>query len=225
MHSDLIRERWDEEYRNGRYSGERPVDFVEDIAAALDKDTQKTGLYAGCGNGRNFIPLSKKGLYMRGIDVSQEAIDNLSKRHPEYSDRLQCADFRDLSGITFDYVISIQVFQHGTESEVRKYFEKASELLKPGGILFLRVNSASTTIYLAHTEVEENQYGGKTIRYEDGPKKDLNIHFFTQDELEECLDSANLKLASMIRELRYERSPPGTGTWSQLELVSQKVRE
>ena len=53
---------WDAEYAAGRYSGEPPVGFVEDIVAAAKDAGADQGLYIGCGNGRNYIPLTEAGL-------------------------------------------------------------------------------------------------------------------------------------------------------------------
>src|SRR5882724_11713625 len=42
---------WDAEYAAGRYSGEPPVGFVDDILAAAKDAGVAEGLYIGCGNG------------------------------------------------------------------------------------------------------------------------------------------------------------------------------
>jgi len=58
---------WDEEYRRGRYRREPPVGFVNDILeAVVSTDTAPTGLYIGCGNGRNYLPLADAGLDLVG---------------------------------------------------------------------------------------------------------------------------------------------------------------
>jgi SAM-dependent methyltransferase len=73
---------WDREYRNGRYVGDPPVPFVRDIVAVASRDglLGGTGLYIGCGNGRNYLPLVSAGLDLTGLDVSLEALRELAVR-------------------------------------------------------------------------------------------------------------------------------------------------
>ena len=59
------------------------------LQRAVDLDPQAnastragTGLYIGCGNGRNYLPLVDAGLNLLGLDVSAEAIKRLSERRP-----------------------------------------------------------------------------------------------------------------------------------------------
>src|SRR5207245_2618917 len=75
--------------------------------------TSGVGLYVGCGNGRNYLPLVAAGLTLHGLDVSREALDQLVARRADLKPRLTCADFRELEvGLPFDYLVAIQVFQH-----------------------------------------------------------------------------------------------------------------
>lgn len=48
---------WDAEYGAGRYRDEPPVAFVQDILAAARRTGLASGLYIGCGNGRNYLRL------------------------------------------------------------------------------------------------------------------------------------------------------------------------
>jgi SAM-dependent methyltransferase len=214
---------WDAEYRAGRYADEGPLPFVGRIVETLRADPSAwtgTGLYVGCGNGRNYLPLLDAELDLLGLDVSQEAITQLIDRRPSAASRLICADFRSFRSSLpgFDYLIAIQVFQHGDDADVAAYFAKVATLLKPGGLFFLRVNSASTQIYHAHTVVERNAAGGFTIRYDDGPKHGLLVHFFSHAELLERLTPAFASVTA-AREDVMNRSAPKTGTWAQWETI------
>jgi SAM-dependent methyltransferase len=72
----------DAEYAAGRYAGEPPVAFVHDIVAAARDAGADGGLYIGCGNGRNYIPLAEAGLDLTGLDISGTAIAQLAVRLP-----------------------------------------------------------------------------------------------------------------------------------------------
>jgi len=83
---------WDAEYAAGRYSCEPPVAFTGDILAAARQAGLTRGLYIGCGNGRNYLPLVAGGLDLTGVDISAAAIAQLAARAPDRADRLVCGD-------------------------------------------------------------------------------------------------------------------------------------
>jgi hypothetical protein len=223
---DLVSTRWDAEYRQGRYVAEPPLPFVEEILAAVRAHPAAragVGMYVGCGNGRNYLPLVDAGLNLRGLDVSSEAIAQLVDRRPEIASRLACADFRDLDAApAFDYLIALQVFQHGGDADVATYFGRTAAIIRPGGLFFLRVNSASTEVYFAHTVVERNGFGGFTIQYDEGPKAGLRVHFYTADELH-ALTRNRFRVVAAPRELGTERAAPKTGSWAQWEAIWQNT--
>lgn len=140
---------WDREYERGRYQQEAPVGFVDDILEAVRSLTPepKTGLYVGCGNGRNYIPLVEDGLDLIGLDISGEAISQLRKRLPERTEQLVHGDLRTLpSGHTYAVVIGIQVFQHGSRREAHANVALAQRFVAPGGLFCLRVNAVGTDV-------------------------------------------------------------------------------
>lgn len=178
------------------------------------------GLYAGCGNGRNYIPLAASCPGLSGIDVSESGIRRLLQKHPECSGRVSRRNFLDCGG-TFDYIVSIQAFQHGDERSAARYVRLAASMTRGGGLLFLRVNSAGTDVWHPHHVIERpGRYGGFTVKYDAGPKKDLYIHFFTRYELESVLDASGFDIVGGPVEASMSREPPQTGRWKQWELAA-----
>lgn len=226
LNRDLAAQRWDTEYRNGRYVDEPPLPFVDTILTALDQYPscrQGTGLYVGCGNGRNYLPLFDAGLKLMGLDLSTESLRQLAVQRPDCAERLICRDLRDYNPDTpLSYLVAIQVFQHGTEADANAYFAKAAALLQPGGLFFLRVNAASTQIYHRHRILERNAYGGLTICYEAGPKQDLPIHFYARDELA-MLTAKPFEPVGDLQEDITVRVAPQTGFWAQWEGIWRKI--
>jgi len=224
--AEPVASRWDSEYRAGRYVAERPLPFVDQILSTLRARPGAmagVGLYVGCGNGRNYVPLVDAGLDLHGIDVSREALDQLIARRAALTPRLACVDFRALEITSrYDYLIAIQVFQHGAQIDAHEYFARTAAVLKAGGLFFLRVNSASTAVYLRHTIVDRNDFGGLTVRYDEGPKSGLCVHFYSREELVE-LAGDRFRLLVGPREDVTLRTPPKTGSWSQWEAVWQKT--
>jgi SAM-dependent methyltransferase len=213
---------WDAEYATGRYLDEPPVPFVEDIVVAARVVGLTRGLYVGCGNGRNYLSLAAAGLDLDGIDLSPAAIGQLRARAPERGDRLLVGDLTALPpGATYDLVIGIQVFQHGSRAASHAHIRAAQERLAPGGLFCIRVNAAGTDLWPEHEITEEHSDGGFTVRYLVGAKRGLEIHFFGLAELESLFAGFDMVLAPRID--RTWRRPPGPGQWSQWEAIWRRT--
>ena len=156
--------------------------------------------------------------------ISPEAIARLAQRRPSLpAPHLICDGFRTFRSpvASFDYVIALQVFQHGDDADVAAYFARVAALLRPGGLFFLRVNAVSTQIYHAHTVVDRNAQGGVTIRYDDGPKTGLLIHFFSDAELRDRLEAAFVPVQHPREDVTV-RAAPKTGAWAQWETICRR---
>lgn len=220
--SSLETERWNAEYNAQRYEGEPPIPFVKEIIDHLGPEGHRLiGLYVGCGNGRNFIPLIDAGLRLHGMDISDIATERLLAKRPDA--KVFNADFSTIaSAKVFDYILALQVFQHGDITRVNENFNRASMALNDNGKLFLRVNSVATEIKKSHKLKEKTAKGGATITYEEGPKEGMDIHFFTQDELMELAAINNFQILAPLREVVEQREAPMVGRWVQWESIWQK---
>jgi SAM-dependent methyltransferase len=217
----LTAARWDEEYRRGRYAAEPPVAFVAtilDVLGAHPALRERDGLYVGCGNGRNFLPLVDAGLSLTGLDVSAEALRQLAARRPDQAARLRHGDFLAFTpAAPVAYLIAIQVLQHGRRADAERAFAHVAALLAPGGLFFLRVNSASTEVVLRHAVVETSD-DGFTVEYQEGPKRGLAVHFYGRRELD-ALTAGAFRALGEPTEAFTKRPPPQRGSWAQWEAV------
>jgi hypothetical protein len=215
---------WDREYERGRYRGEPPVPFVEDILRevhTLDSFPLR-GLYIGCGNGRNYAPLVAGGLDLVGLDISGTAIAQLADRMPERRDRLVHGGLDALpSERTFGVVVGIQVFQHGTRTQAHATLVDAMRRVAVGGLLCLRVNAVGTDVWPEHEVIERSADGSFTVRYLAGPKAGLSIHFFSRLEIAHLLLGWKARLPLRLRV--SPRTPPAPGQWSQWEGIWRRV--
>lgn len=210
---------WDREYAAGRYQDEPPVAFVGDILASARWSGLSSGLYIGCGNGRNYLPLVQGGLDLVGLDISPVAIEQLRVRAP--GRRLVCGDLAVLpASERYDLVIGIQVFQHGGRAAAHAHMRAAQDRLTPGGLMAIRVNAIKTDVWPRHTVVERGVDGGFTVRYLEGAKAGLDIHFFSRAELESLFAAFDPVLP--LRLESTERTPPAPGQWSQWEGIWQR---
>jgi SAM-dependent methyltransferase len=217
---------WDAEYRAGRYRDEPPVAFTSDILAAARAAGLTSGLYVGCGNGRNYLPLTAGGLDLTGLDISATAIAQLAARAPGRRDRLVCGDLGALPpGITYPLVIGIQVFQHGDRASTHAHIGAAQALVAAGGLFCLRVNATETEIWPEYEVTELGPDGGLTIRYLAGSKQGLLVHFFTALELGRLFArDRGFEPVLPLRVHATQRVPARLGQWSQWEAIYRRVR-
>ena len=212
---------WDDQYASGRYQNEPPVGFAHDVIDAARARNLRRGLYVGCGNGRNLIPMSDAGLDLVGLDISAQAITQLRQRRPRAA-RLIVGDLSALRpSAQFEVVIGIQVFQHGRRGQAHDHLARAAAHVAPGGLLCVRVNATDTDIRHDHQRAETADDGSFTICYLSGPKTGLDVHFFTAAELEGCIGDG----FSPVLSLRLDRTPwdpPVSGQWSQWEAIWQR---
>jgi SAM-dependent methyltransferase len=216
---------WDVEYATGRYRGEPPLPFVADIlvAARAHRLLDDGGLYVGCGNGRNYLPLVAGGLDLIGLDVSATALAQLATKAPERSGRLIQGDLGALPAeATFPIAIGIQVFQHGDRATAHEHVRAAQRRLAPGGLFCLRVNAVGTELEYEHDVTESDSDQGFSVRYRAGPKAGLEVHFFAEVELAELFKGYVSVVG--LRLVRTWRVPSERGQWSQWEAIWRKPR-
>jgi hypothetical protein len=214
---------WDVEYRAGRYRDAPPLPFVADIVAAAHSHDliAREGLYIGCGNGRNYLTLVEAGLDLVGLDISKRALMQLAERAVERRDRLIHGDLTALpTNARYRLVIGIQVFQHGDRTTAHEHIGAAQARLLPGSLFCLRVNAVGTQLEYAHDVVERDRDGGFTVRYRDGPKAGLDVHFFAKAELAELFADYRTVLAPRLA--CTWRTPRTRGQWSQWEAIWHK---
>jgi SAM-dependent methyltransferase len=214
---------WDAEYSAGRYAGAPPDGFVAGIIAAAAAHRLSGGLYIGCGNGRNLVPLLDAGLDLTGLDISPEAITQLRARRPDRAGRFIVGDLSALPGAAgYDLVVGIQVFQHGCREQAAGHLAAAATRVRPGGLLCVRVNAAGTDVEHDHDRFEEDGHGGYTVRYRAGPKTGLDIHFFSAAELTSLVPRSFTEVLP-LRKQSTARHPPGHGQWSQWEVIWRRA--
>lgn len=120
----------------------------------LELFKNKTCLDGGCGGGRFLVALSKLGAKeVRGIDISQEAVDLANQRIKErgiVQARAQKASVLEIpfADNYFDYVVSSGVVHHTPDPH--KAFKELVRVLKPGGKFFFSVYGKGGLRWLAN---------------------------------------------------------------------------
>ncbi|MFQ5709388.1 MAG: class I SAM-dependent methyltransferase [bacterium] len=127
--------RWNERYRRKGVAafGQRPSQWLVSHEPVLEQQPQGWALDLACGNGRNAIYLAKLGFQVDALDVSDVAMQWLSKRvakakfpiHPRVVD-LQTAS---LPAEKYQVIVNFNYLQ-------RTLFAPIKKALLPGGLLF-----------------------------------------------------------------------------------------
>ncbi|HUN32725.1 MAG TPA: class I SAM-dependent methyltransferase [Trebonia sp.] len=223
MAHDIAARSWDAEYASGRYAGDPPVGFVDDIITAAGEAGISRGLYIGCGNGRNYIPLSQAGLDLTGLDISATAISQLAARLSGLHGRLVTGDLSALpAGQRFPLTVAIQVLQHGTRGETHGLLAESLERVAPGGLFAVRVNAAGTDVHHAHEVTERDADGSYSVRYQEGPKAGLTVHFWAARELDAAVTAEGFSPLLPLRPQATWRARREQGLWLQWEGIYQR---
>jgi len=97
-------------------------------------------LDVGCGNGRYYPLLCKKGARYRGIDISSKLVGIAKQKFPQGDFAVADALFLPFKNNEFDAFFSVAVLHHIPSQGYRKrFFQEAYRVLKPGGTLFVMV--------------------------------------------------------------------------------------
>lgn len=209
---------WDAEYAAGRYNDEPPVAFINNVIVAAKGVGVGHGVYIGCGNGRNYAPMTAAGLDLIGLDISATAISQLAERVPACKDRLVVGDLSALPDRqTYPLVIAIQVLQHGTRGQTHTFLADALDRVAPGGLFCVRVNAVGTDVRYSHKVIERDPGGSYSVRYTAGPKAGLAVHFWAARELRGAIASAGFTPILELRPQATWRRPAERGLWLQWE--------
>ncbi|MDO8663574.1 MAG: class I SAM-dependent methyltransferase [Candidatus Wildermuthbacteria bacterium] len=106
-------------------------EYIEDGDRVLD---------FGCGNGRLYEVSENKKADFYGVDNSERLIEIAKIKDPQGKFFLSTAFSLSFPDCFFDKVYSLSVLHHVPSESLRlKFLQEAKRVLKPGGILILRV--------------------------------------------------------------------------------------
>ena len=144
-------------------------------------------LDVGFGSGALLTTAAEFGYEVAGIDLREESVRLM--REIGYDVRV--ADLDDYRAAPFDVVSMADVLEHTPVP--KRSLRRASELLKPGGLLFLSMPNADAFVWQATTSNRSNPYWGEIEHY----------HNFGRRRLCALLEECGFELARYGVSFRY----------------------
>lgn len=162
----------------------------------------------GCGNGRLYSFLKKRGIKYTGIDSSERMIEIAKEKNQEGDPKFEVVEALDLpfSENSFDKVYSVAVLHHVPSSDFRlEFMEEIKRVLKSKGKLVLtvwnlaQIDKPSLIKYTILRLFGKSKLDPKDVFY---PWKNPEgkilaqryVHCFSKTELEELAKEAGLKV-------------------------------
>ncbi len=155
----------DRKYWNRYYAKEqeilgKPSDFAISVARELASGKQLLEL--GCGNGRDSLFFMKQGVYVTGVDASDEAIGRLQSSMKN-SDRgiFVCDDFvkcRTIFQRQYDYIYSRFTLHAITDEQEDELLKNIKEAMIEGSKLFIEARTIRDDIFGKGKKVGLNAY-------------------------------------------------------------------
>lgn len=180
---------WEEEYAKSDPVWKGPPLYENPFPPGSDI------LELGCGNGKNLPALLKTASSVTAVDFSHNAIELCKEQFTGNNISFIEADICDLpfEDESFDAVCAIHVLEHLSEKNRIQSQAEICRLLKPEGLLAVRVFSINDMRFGKGSEIEKNTFTrGNGIFY----------HYFSNKELETMF--SQLKLVS-FEELKSEK--------------------
>jgi SAM-dependent methyltransferase len=192
---------WGEIFADGEMQRLGPNPEFLALLPELKRAGRRLVLDAGCGVGRQLIPLAAAGFRVGGVDLEAPVLQVLKGRliASGLQTPLLRADLRRLPfpGGRFDLALSINVINHGDAQAFRDFCRELDRVLRPGGDLF---------IYVSPREFGEQVLLPQTRRLEPGtlvdiatPDGNLVHHFPTPEELRDRFPGYRVRRFETIR--------------------------
>lgn len=168
-----MNEHYDKAYRTPDYFGTEPSELLDRYAEHVPDGCRV--LDVGVGQGRNALPLARRGCEVLGLDTSQEAVDQVvalgKKEKLRLTARLQ--DFMSFEpDRAFDAVLCFGLMPELDLRGCASLVGRLHHWTRPGGILFLTAwHTGDPSFVLCEEEWERRS--SRTFRHPDDDRSRL----------------------------------------------------
>jgi len=197
--------------------------FIPEDIRALGEYTESGDrvLDLGCANGRLSEVIKNKNVIFWGVDVSEKLIGIAKEKYPEAKFQIASGLNLPFSGNYFDKIYSISVIHNIPSKEFQlQYLAEAERVLKPGGLLILRVwdfwrKKEGVRLFLKYAFLKligrsKLDFGDVFLPWKDSAtgkaKVQRYFHCFTKTELENLTKEVGFKIKKIWREGKDPRT-------------------
>jgi 2-polyprenyl-3-methyl-5-hydroxy-6-metoxy-1,4-benzoquinol methylase len=153
-------------------------------------------LDVGCGSGANSVALAAKGHRVKGVDISEAAIEKY-RAHGFEGRTCDIESGLDYPDSSFDVVFCSEVIEHMTSPEILA--AEMARVLRPGGLLILSTPNSAFWLYRVLGVL------GYTVGELQHPK---HFQFFSRRSLLKLLTSVKLSPKKVMGRNMYLIVPP-----------------
>jgi ubiquinone/menaquinone biosynthesis C-methylase UbiE len=167
----------------------------------------KRVLELGCGNGKTAAALLRAAGEVVAIDFSRRGLEACRRTLPDPNLLLVEADVRHLpfAEAAFDQVVAFHVLGHLLENERQAMVEEVRRVLRPGGVLMVRVFSSNDMRCGGGARIEPGTYLKGT---------GISCHYFDGAELTDLFRDLKVMAQDEIRvEKRYDGAAQVRAEW------------
>lgn len=142
----------------------------------------------GCGLGRHALQFAREGYSVDAFDLSPEGLVRLKKQTEaeQLTIRITEGDMMKLpyGDEQFDCLFSFHCIYHTDKAGLNRVLSEISRVLRPGGELFLTLNSKSNPSFRnpAYTRID-----GNTLLKTHGPEIDVPHCYLDEEEVREVM--------------------------------------
>ena len=124
----------------------------------------------GCGNGRNFNFLTKKGFDVYGCDISEKVIQKNKKDFPKYKKKFFLGDIKNLNfkNNFFDAIVADASIYYQKKENMFKTIDIFHKILKKDGLIRVYTKSIFDNFYFNHKRKNSFEYIVKKKHWENG---------------------------------------------------------
>ena len=149
------------------YNGSLMIDLDTDPSTFVDQDVNNiikhsemgnSVLECGCGGGYFFKKLIEKkpSIFYRGIDLSENQIENAKIINPDYSENFQVCDWNSLpfDDESFDTILFLETI--GYAKNIDQLLSECYRVLKPGGTIFSKHPGCIDPKFVYLNDIDQN---------------------------------------------------------------------
>ena len=189
--------------------------LAKDAKDILQKTDVKTILEVGCGQGRDSIYFSELGYHVDAFDISQNAIDHLTKIKNEMNLSKLTPFVHDVkislskNNKIYDFIYSNLALQFFEINELDLIFKNISDLMKPSSLFLFSTKKAGDKYHNFGEKISDVSFAHKNV-----------IRFFYDQEILEKILSKYFKIMS-FDSLKHTNLDNSVSMWWKIQV--QKI--